>query len=136
MSADDNKPWGWWGGSNDEHYSGGPFDAREEAVEYVRESYEEGYVVEAYISDIDLSKQFCADSWLERVDEHLFEECSGENGPDSFIEDITDDQVKDLQKVVREAVAMWQAQNQIVITPYLFTGSRNEEFIKAKDQDQ
>lgn len=128
----------WWASADDEYYTVGPCDTREEAIELAKEeelgAYQNSlrdwrlgfYVQEASQTPIDLSKHLDTENALERLMESADEEHGGE---DSYPTENawTEEQHKDLQQVLTQAVADWQARHGIVVKPWAFTETRNNE---------
>jgi hypothetical protein len=125
--------WQWYVGYSDESYSGGPYDTREEAVQIAKEEFDGGYIVEAYKLPIDLARHFEVDRFLEDFEDNNYELGNFEEG--GPIIDITKDQAKDLEEMVRNTIADWQKKHNLVFMPWAFTDSRNEEFIRGEMAD-
>lgn len=117
--------WRWWAGDNEEWYSHGPFDTREEAVKAL-DGYG-GHVTEA----IQQSVKFSADNLL---DDQYFD------GDDLFDMDRTEpDRIggadliaaadAELQTLLDAWAARWQ---HTFAAPSLFAGTRNGEAIAAE----
>lgn len=124
--------WKWYVGHSNEEYSSGPFDTREEAIYIAKEEYGGGYIVEAYKTPFNLANQFEVDRFLEDVEDNNYELANPDGGA---LIDITKDQEKDLQAMVRQAITDWQQKHNLVFMPWMFTDSRNEEFISGEVAD-
>lgn len=126
--ADDQKDWGWYVGRDDELYTSGP-EEYEDAVRIARDEYGGAYICEAYKAPVRLSSMFDVHGWLEQCEDRVWEECIGENGDKLF--DMTPEQSKSLQDVVRAAIDKWQAKSNLTFMPFMFTECRNHDYIPA-----
>lgn len=118
--------WAWYVGRYDDYFDSGPFVSREEAIEIGKSEYDEGFhIVEAYKNDVELKDYFDAPRFVEDAEEHGYE-LMGEGGDNLF--EITSKQSADLQKMVRDTIALWQMKHKLTFTPWCFTNSRNEEY--------
>ena len=133
-----DKNWKWYSGNNNESYSCGPFDTREEAIEEARGMYGDDvgvHVAEAYKEPLKLSS-YISDRIVETILEHA-DECVADHG-DEYGEyitfDISDDHAKDLQNALSRAVDAWQAKHDLKFTTWCFTDTRNEEYIEPEVQ--
>jgi len=132
------KNWKWYSGDNNESYSFGPFDTREEAIEEVRGQYGDDvdvYVTEAYKEPLKLSSYISRD-FVETLLEHA-EECVADLG-DEYGEhltfDVSGEQQKDLRAMLKATVNAWQEKHGLKFTTWRFTDTRNEEFIAPEVQ--
>ena len=132
--TDTKDNWMWWAGRDDELYSLGPFDTREEAFRSGQECYsEEGFhIVEAIqIRDVRLAAQFDAHDFLERVEDEACDEYSGPGGDTVFDMDVK--QRDRMQVAVRDAIEAWQTAERLTFKSFMFQRQRNEEFIQPKE---
>ena len=130
--SDDQKDWGWYIGRDDEVYTSGP-ETYEDAVRIAREEYEGAHICEAYKTPVALASMFDVHDWLEQCEDQVWDEYVGENGDQLF--DMTPDQKKSLQDTVRAAIGAWQTENKLTFMPFMFTESRNHQYIAApKDE--
>ena len=125
----DHQEWKWYSGSNDEEFSNGPFDTREEAVAEL--DGWGGFVVMARKVPQRLAGYFDVDTFLEEAEEAAYELCN-ENGDPLF--DVTKEQSEDLQARVRTAIQDWQDTHDLTFVPWAFTGSSNLENIPEDEQ--
>lgn len=124
--------WKWYVGHYEEEFSSGPYETREEAVQIAKEEYEGGWIIEAYKSPIALAPYFDARNFVERAEDDGYE-FSNESGDPLF--DITKDQMKELEEMVRQTITDWQKKHNLVFMPWTFTGQRNLEFIDGEMAD-
>jgi hypothetical protein len=124
----EEKDWGWYVGRDDEVYTSGP-ETYEDAVRIAREEYEGAHICEAYKAPVPLASMFDAHDWLEECEERVWDEYVGQNGDCLF--DLTPEQTKSLQNTVRAAIEKWQTENGLTFMPFMFTESRNHEYISA-----
>lgn len=119
--------WAWWAGSNDENYSEGPFDTREEAIAAL-DGYG-GYICEAKQTPLRLSEWVGLDRLLETAEDNFADSdrCS-ECDADSVFK-VTPDQEKDLTAILKESIDAWQNAHVLVFTCYTFSHQRNLEGI-------
>lgn len=126
--------WKWFAGSNDEHYTVGPCETRDEALMLAGdEDWDVIYLVEARQDPVDMSKMIDGpdiyERWLED-DEELFDEDG------RCCVDVKEHQLKDLSEMLVMAVRHWQAKHAIAPVKYLFSATRNyEEIITGKGDD-
>lgn len=136
--------WKWWASRDGETFTVGPCEDREEAIEEMRDSGEveagESFVIcEAHQAPVDFSPSFDAADFIESADEWAVENFGGESGPDTFTDDITTEQMHDLEQCVRMTISRWQKRHGIAPKPWVFTAQRGEETINqeehAEDED-
>ena len=121
----DQLEWKWYSGTNDENFSNGPFDTREQAVAEL-DGYG-GYVVQARKVPLRLSGYFDVDQLLGSAEDVVYDQCN-ENGDPLF--DLTDEQSKDLQDRIRAAIDEWQDAQSRVFVPWAFSETKNLERIE------
>ena len=126
--------WKWWASRDGETYYVGPCDSRDHVISDARESGfaedgEDFHICEAKQDPIDFSVYFDADGFLEGADEGAMDDYGGENGPDTFSDDISKEQMHDLEQCVRLTISRWQKRHSIAPKPWVFTSQRNEETI-------
>lgn len=130
----ENKNWKWWAGRDEERYTEGPFECREDAVSEGRSAFGDDvgfYVLEAVQeSPIDLSRYIDVDDLLERMVESVDENCSDPDGDSVTDGEWNREQEKDLEAMLKETVRAWQAKHNIKINSWLFLNSRNQEWIE------
>jgi hypothetical protein len=126
--TDDEKDWGWYIGRDEEVYTSGP-ETYDEAVRIAREEYEGAHICEAYKAPVPLASFFDAHGWLEQCDEQAWDDYIGENGDVLF--DVTPEDREALQVAVRAAIEKWQSDRKLVFMPFMFTETRNHEYISA-----
>ncbi len=128
--------WKWYAGSNDEYYSVGPCDTRQEAIDEGRGNFghESGfYIIEAEKVNLTLADYIGADVVLEEAEERACD-LGDEDGTPIF--DVTEDQEKDLISHLRNACDAWQTKHNLIFVPWHFTNSSNAEFIEADKAGQ
>lgn len=131
------KHWGWWIGDDDEHYSSGPHPTREDAIRTAKND-QMGYcdeeqtvafcLIEAQSGPIQFAPLFNAHEWLEWIDENDLSELWGESGA-SKLDTLSDDDIASLQQYVFSAIQTWQVGRNVQIVPYIFSATRNFEFV-------
>lgn len=128
----------WWAGRDEEHFSLGPFDTREQAIDEGRSEFydDEGpgfHIIEAAKRLLDVSKFMSAaqfvENLLERVDEDIIDEHGNEDGDPML--DPTPEQEKDLAAMFKATFGAWQLKHKIVVEPYVFTHTRHREHVPA-----
>jgi len=123
-----NQGWQWWVGRDEEVFTYGPMETRDEAIQVGKSDLNgEFFLVEARQDNIELSDWFDVVDLLDKLDDLLYEQDLG--GPNGEIStyNVTRDQQNDLQVIIRSAIATWQTKHGIVIKPWRFTGKRNLE---------
>ncbi len=118
--------WKWYSGPDQETFTGGPFDTREEAVKEL-DGYG-GYVILARKTPLRLSQFFDGADFLEAAEEAAYE-MANESGDAIF--DLTKDQIDGLQYCVRSAIEKWQNAHRLTFTPWTFTESKSLEKIEC-----
>lgn len=124
--------WKWYVGNDEAIYTSGPYDTREEAVQIARDEFEGGYIIEAYKLPVELSAFFDANRFLEDAEELAYD-LTNELGDPIF--DPTGAQIDDLEKRIRVAIKQWQEDHKLVFMPFMFTGTRNGEYINGEVGD-
>lgn len=112
----------WYSGPDDEMYSNGPFDTRDQAVAAL-DGYG-GYVIMARKVPLRLSHHFDAGNFLEQAEEAVWD-MANEDGDPLF--DITSDQQADLEARVRAAIEAWQYAHNLTFLPWAFTETKGLE---------
>lgn len=124
--------WSWWVGRDEERYTTECAD-RDEAVYIAREEYEGAHICEAQKpANIKLSKYFDADLFVENAEDSAYDD-HGDHESDDVIFDVTPDQRQDLDVMVRAAIDAWQDKHALKFTGFLFTVSRNHEYISGPE---
>ncbi len=126
-AATESVDWGWYAGSDDEHYHTGPLATRDEAMAAL--NGRGGYIIEAHQGPVKLSAYIDAQDLLERAEDTAYD-LSNENGDPIF--DAKSEQIADLSTRLKAACDKWQAAHGLVFTPYTFTACRNEERIEPE----
>ncbi len=116
--------WKWYSGPDQETFTGGPFNTREQAIAEL--DGEGGYVILARKVPVRLSGYFDASDFLERAEEAAYE-MANESGDPIF--DPTKDQIDGLQYCVRSAIEAWQHAHNLTFIPWAFTETKNLERI-------
>lgn len=123
-----HQEWKWYAGRNEETFSEGPFDTREQAIAEL-DGYA-GFVLLARKVPLRLSQFFHADTFLENAEDSAYD-MANEDGDPLF--DISSDQQADLEARVRAAIEAWQYAHGLTFEPWSFTGTKNLERINADD---
>ncbi|WP_353429219.1 hypothetical protein [Paracoccus denitrificans] len=137
-------PWQWYSGRNDENFSFGPCDTREEAI---RLAVEDGmceersaddpevwenhiHLVEAQSAPLRLADWIGTDTLLERADEAVADSdrICHEHGDGPWFE-ATPEQEADLAARLCRACDEWQAAHGLTFTCRTFSATRNAEFV-------
>ena len=118
--------WKWWISSDDEEFQSIDASTREEAIEIGRGYYDTGpfYIIEAIKGRINWR---CIDAatLLEQID-GAHADVSG----DEQLIECTDEQGRDLEKVVGDAIAAWAERHKIHDETWGFGRTRNRERIE------
>lgn len=120
----EHQEWKWYSGSDEEQFSGGPFDTREQAIADL-DGYG-GYVILARKVPLRLAEYFDVDTFLENAEEVAYDACN-ENGDPVF--DVSKEQSEDLQARIRAVIEAWQYAHNLTFVPWAFTSSKNLERI-------
>lgn len=119
--------WTWWVSRDDEDYTPVEATTRDEAVEAGRGHYDTDsfWIIEAVLGTFNWH---ALDGYwlLERL-----EESNQELGGDEPMLDYTDEQRRDLERMVGDAMAAWAAKHGIKPRVWAFAKSRNREKIPA-----
>lgn len=136
-NTNDAQNWGWWIGDNDDHYSSGPHATRDHAIlaaKFERMGFEAEdqtvafCIVEAQSNPIEFAPLFDAREWLEWVDENKLSDLWGESG-ESRLDQLGETDIDNLQDKVVAAIQSWQVGLKVQILPYIFSNTRNAEFL-------
>ena len=122
--------WKWYSGHNDENFSNGPFDTKEQAIAEL-DGYG-GYVIMARKVPLRLSGYFDVDQLLEGAEESVYDQCN-DNGDPIF--DVTEDQSADLQARILAEIEAWQDAHNLTFMPWAFSQTNAVERIE-KDELQ
>ncbi|MBN2759497.1 MAG: hypothetical protein JXQ79_03270 [Rhodobacteraceae bacterium] len=126
--------WSWWVGRDEERYTT-ECATKEEAVYIAREKYEGAYICEAQkLANIKLSGYFDADFFVENAEDNAYDD-HGDHESDDVIFDVTPDQRRDLDAMVRAAIDAWQEKHGLKFTGFLFSASRNHEYIDGPEDE-
>jgi hypothetical protein len=132
--------WFWYAGQNEEWFTVGPCDCKEQAIDEAVDSNigefqdEDGkwflgiHVLEAAKDDVLLSKYFDVESAIENANERLGEDDYSEYVDPSFF-DMTPQQEQDLVERIKQTIDNWQQEHNLVFKTNMFTKTRNEEYI-------
>jgi hypothetical protein len=135
-SQSEKSAWGWYGCTCDETFSEGPFSSREECIKECTQQglgdYDGGFhIVEARKDDIKLSAYFDSDLLIENAEDRAYDDHGGE---DPLFE-VTAEQAKDLEFVVRMCIDRWQVRHGLTFEPWCLTASRNEDYIQTNGEE-
>ena len=117
--------WKWYSGPNDEAYTNGPFDTREQAVAELDGLG--GYVIMARKVPLKLSDSFNVDEFLEDAEDSA-SDLANEDGDPIF--DVQIRHKADLETRVRAAIDAWQSEHNLTFVPWVFTETRHGERIE------
>jgi len=133
--------WFWYAGQNEEWYTVGPCDCKEQAIDEAVDSNigefqdEDGkwflgiHVLEAAKDDVLLSKYFDVESAIENANERFGEDDYCEESYSGSMFDMTPQQEQDLVERIKQTIDNWQQEHNLVFTTNMFTKTRNEEYI-------
>lgn len=128
--------WEWWAGSNEEHYSLGPFTSRDEAIAEAEDYYDgdEGFFI---IEAVRASRAQLIPPAYRVIEDAL--ECAADEG--AFGEDCDFDllgskeEQREAFKALDGALADWLEKfGNILPHPYRFDASRNGEYISTQQE--
>lgn len=120
----DKANWVWWSGSNEEFFSNGPFETRDEAVDALEE--ERGFVIHALPYALNFSARRLLDDQYFECEDYF----SGEHGEADRVgkpEGIAEADAE-LQSLLDAWVAKWKG---TFVAPEMFAASSPAEFIEA-----
>jgi hypothetical protein len=137
--------WNWYAGADEECYTIGPCDTREQALQEALDSdvgYENEFdvcavhLIEARKDPLQFSK-FCGIDWLvdsafENAEDNAYE-VGNEYGDPIF--DVSEADIRDFQRRLAEAMDEWQRANNLVFTGWAFTSTRNSELVVERRKD-
>lgn len=125
--------WKWYAGPNEEFFSEGPFDTKDQAISAGADSFGESFHILEAIKEPILLSNFIPDGGylLEWADEAAMELGDPDSGDPIF--DLPQDKVESLTTCVKEAVNRWQAEQGLVFMPWVFSHTRNEEYIELPE---
>lgn len=136
--------WKWWASDDEERYTIGPCDTRDEVIKEAIDS-ELGawgtgnhddphrctfYITEAKHDPIDLSKHLNLDLMIDHMCESLDEEHGDPDGYTQPSEQLKPEDMADLKISIESAVKRWQERRCIKINPFMFSDCRNREQIE------
>lgn len=137
-----HKDWKWWAGSNEEIFTSGPHDTRDEAIqdalgnEYFNVFVDATgarnagiHIVEAYIAPLRIADWIGADDIVERAENRISDGMVfAENDEGPWFE-TTVEQAEDLEQCLRKAANDWQDRHKLVFATTTFEGQRNSEYL-------
>jgi hypothetical protein len=119
----------WWRSCDGEHFLG-PYDTRQEAVDEL-DGYG-GEVAECSPGQFDLS--FDADDILQRIEEDNYERNDPDGDSEIFL-DVTKEDKKELENLLRTALQRWIAARNIGLAHcWAFSEIRNRERIPSDEE--
>lgn len=119
----------WWAGTNDESYEHGPLDTREEAIEAL-DGYG-GYICQAEIKPLRLSKWVRLDQLLEMGDDEFFDsDRCGEADEESPFQ-VSPKLEADLISRIEATIDQWQEEHELKFVPRTFSNQTDPERIEA-----
>lgn len=135
----DDAGWKWYAGSDEENFSIGPCDTREEALaqatdERCGEFKDDGwklsiYLVEARKDPIRLADYIDVEQMLERADEAVSGSDRASEYDDLPYFDLSAQQIDDLIERIKRACDAWQAEHNIIPAMYTFSSCRKHEHV-------
>lgn len=148
MSQEDLHPfpgkWQWWGSyDGGEHMLVGPAASRDAIIKCIKDDRlgeykaEDGtWRIKALIGEYqentqDLASWFEAERFVEDAAERMEDNNCGadDTGERHPVDEITPEQMADLESCVRASIRAWQKRNGLKMRSYWFKDSRNEECI-------
>lgn len=121
--------WKWYVGSCEEEFHT-TCDTREEAVAAAKD-YEGAFIVEATTGRVLLSGYFDAELFIESANDDAYDLVDPNTGDPIF--DVQDDQLSDLQDMVRATIDAWQQKHALKFVPWVFSATRNLEWIEGDE---
>ena len=127
--------WGWYASADEENYHCGPELTREAIIQAATDDevglYEDGgiqcfHIIEAWQASIELADHFAAAAFVDGINDDLSDFGGSDGEP---VVDMTDVAINSLERVVRAAIAKWQADNNLKFRNWAFSGTRNGETI-------
>jgi hypothetical protein len=118
--------WQWYAGTNEEIFTEGPFDTRDEAEYAAVHELDGGFIVEALKANVQLADHIDIFHMLEAAEDSV-SDLQGEGQQVLF--DISSEDVNRLEFEIHQAITVWQKKAGIVFTPWCFTSQRNMEYI-------
>jgi len=118
---------GWWAGRQNDYFTEGPFDTRDEAVDVGRDSFDDDfYIIEAETHSVRFDAQrLINDQYVENDNLFDYENCEPERLGDSASADA------ELQALLDA----WLEKHEATFnTPNIFAWSKNEEYFPATDE--
>ena len=127
--------WGWYASADEENYPCGPEPTRDAIIQaatddeiglYSLSDPQVFHIVEAWQATVDLADHFDAADWVEDINDNLSDFGGSDGEP---IVDLTTVAMSSLDRTVKEAIAKWQADNNMRFRCWAFAGQRNGETI-------
>lgn len=129
--------WQWWAGPNDEYYTSGPFESRDDAVAIATkegiglsvDGYgQKFYIVEAKQDPISFGSHVDIDQIFEIAEDNIRD--SNEVGEDDdTVFDVSAEEQADLGRRIKLACIEWQLFHKRQFRTSVFTETRNHEII-------
>lgn len=132
--------WGWWAGRDEECFTVGPCETREDAIceatsECLGETNDSGEwklnfcVIEAKQDPLAFGDWIDFDKMIERAEESLFDSDRVGEEDDSTVFDISTENQADLEVRLKRVCIEWQLANNLHFKTSLFSHQRNKEFV-------
>ena len=130
----------WYASTDEESYTIGPCDTRDEVIQYATDS-ELGYnygdenpvmrfhIIEASKPVFNLADYFDVEDWFESLENGAVYDLGNPDG-DGVLSSATGPQVDDLQVRVRETIKKWQEDHAIHFDVWQFATTRNGEWLE------
>lgn len=123
----------WWYGSNNDYFSGGPFDSREEAIEEGKSDYggDPFWIIEAELYPIKfLADELINSQYFEKDDLFDYDNAEPERCGDKQLIAQAD---KELQFYLDKWIKEWSG---TFVQPNLFAWQRNDEYIEPEQEEE
>lgn len=119
----------WWAGSDEQHFDS-EYSTREEAIEVGKDEYdhEDGFhICEAIVKEQRLSEYFCIEWFMEYAEERAYDLHTGESEDELF--KLKKEEQASLEFAIKSSIEKWQVDNKKTFIPFMFTHTRNSEYI-------
>lgn len=133
--------WKWYSGNDEEHFSLGPFETRQDAIDTARDdacgefqdvdgSWKVGiHLVEARKESLRLSEWIDVERMIERADEDVGESDRASENDDPPYFDIGPAYAAVLERRIKAVVDAWQKSSGLTFDTYTFSAMRNPEYV-------
>jgi len=120
--------WQWWSGDNDEHFTNGPFETREDAIEAL--DGDGGYVIEAERHVVTFSAERLINDQYFDCEDYFSGDYSepARYGSEEFVKQAD----AELQQLLDNWLAKWSV---CFVQPEMFCRQRNDEYFHPDNGD-